>query len=69
MFFKVYYQEGSTTFPIREQTQSLFIEAESEREVYQLLKDRDINIEYIQLLSDAHLEHEKKSKYFKLENV
>lgn len=69
MIFKVLYQESADTPPIREYTKSLYLEAESVRDVYTKIADRNINIEHIQLLDDAHLEYEKKSKYYKLENV
>lgn len=69
MIFKVLYQENLNTPPIREHTKSLYVEADSVRATYDYLQDRDINIEYIQELTGTHLEYEKKSKYFTLENV
>lgn len=68
MIYKILYQERSEA-PKREKTKALYIEAESEREVRQKLKDRDILIEYIQPLSEAHLAYEKKSEDFKIESV
>lgn len=68
MIFKVLYQEDTEGAPTREYTQCLYVEAESEQEVYKYLEEREINIELIQPLNDAHLAYEKKSKYFILEN-
>ena len=69
MVFKVFYQEDSWEIPVRECTKSLYIEGETEREVRKKLADRNLNIEYIQLLDDAHLKYEQQSEDFKLENV
>lgn len=69
MVFKVYYQEIASEAPVRERTKSLYIEANSVREVRKKLQDRDINIEYIQALDEAHLNYEKKSGTFVMENV
>lgn len=69
MIYKVLYQENADTPPIREHTKSLYLEAESVRDAYKKLENRTINIELIQLLDEAHLEYEMKSKYYKLENV
>ena len=69
MIYKIYYQENVLQVPVRENTQSMFIKADSERSVRQLLKDRNYNIEYIQLLEGNHLEHEKSSPHFELEQV
>ena len=69
MIFKILYQETLTEVPVRERTNSIYIKAKSEREVRQLLKDRKYNIEYIQPLREAHLEYEKLSENFTVENV
>lgn len=69
MIYKVYYQVNVLEVPVRENTKSMFIEANSEREVRQLLKDRDYNIEYVQLLDEQHLEYEQASPHFELEQV
>lgn len=69
MIFKVYYQDSIEEMPVREKTKVLFIEAESKREVRDYLKDRHLNIEYIQLLEGNYLEYEKKSPDFRLENA
>ncbi len=50
MIYKVYYQENMNEIPVRENTKSLYVEASSEREVREYLKDRNYNIELVQLL-------------------
>jgi DNA-dependent RNA polymerase auxiliary subunit epsilon len=66
MIFKVFYQENPDEVPVREKTKTLYIEADSEREVRQKLQGRTMNIEYIQPLEGAHLEYEKKNPDFKV---
>ncbi|WP_099223168.1 DNA-dependent RNA polymerase subunit epsilon [Listeria costaricensis] len=66
MIFKVFYQETLTETPVREKTQSLYIEAKDEVEVRQLLKEEAFHIEYVELLSDKHLEYEKAQPDFSL---
>ncbi|HHY73922.1 MAG TPA: DNA-dependent RNA polymerase auxiliary subunit epsilon family protein [Bacillus bacterium] len=69
MVFKVFYQELKTEVPVRERTQTLYIEAESEKDVRAKLAERNLNVEYIQKLDQAHLEYEQQSEKFVLENV
>lgn len=69
MIYKVLYQELEDEAPVRERTQSLYIEADSVREVREKLKDRRYNVEYIQELDEAHLEYEKQSDDFKVEQI
>ncbi len=69
MIYKVFYQETKKEVPVRERTMSLYVEANSEREVRFKLKERDLNIEFIQTVEDDFLEFEKKSEHFELENV
>jgi DNA-dependent RNA polymerase auxiliary subunit epsilon len=69
MIYKVYYQESITEIPVRENTKTLYLEASSEREVRHYLKDRNYNIELVQLLEGNHLEYEQNSPNFKLENA
>lgn len=66
MIFKVYYQDSISQMPVREKTKTLFLEAQSEREVRQKLKDRPFNIEFVQVLEGAYLEYEEASHDFKL---
>lgn len=69
MIFKVLYQEDLGEVPVRERTKSLYIEANTEREVRDKLVDRKLNIEFIEELDDAHLNYEKQSEHFKMETV
>lgn len=69
MIFKVLYQEKSNEAPVRERTKSIYLEASSVRDVRKKLSDREINIEFIQALDEAHLNFEKKSESFMMENV
>ena len=67
MFYKVYYQETKERNPKREQTHSLYVEADNEEIVHNLLRENTpYNVEYIQLLEGNHLEYEKENADFKL---
>ena len=67
MIYKVYYQETKERNPKSEQTQSLYVEAENEEMVHNLLRENTpYNVEYIQLLEGNHLEYEKENADFKL---
>lgn len=67
MIFKVYYQKTKERNPKREETQSLYIEAQDEVEARKRIEDNTpYNIEYIQLLEDSHLDYEKENADFKL---
>ncbi len=67
MIFKVYYQETKTRNPKREQTQSLYLEAEDAIVARSLIeKNTPYNVEYIQALEGNHLEYEKENADFKL---
>jgi len=69
MIFKVLYQDLPNEAPVRERTKSLYLEADSKREVRKQLLEKNYNIEYIQALDEAHLNYEKKSDHFVMENV
>jgi len=69
MIYKVLYQKHPEEVPVRERTEKLYIEAESERDVRQKLNDRNYNIEFVQPLDAAHLAYEKQSEDFALETV
>ncbi|MGY4689659.1 DNA-dependent RNA polymerase subunit epsilon [Salibacterium sp. K-3] len=69
MIFKVFYQKDFNQIPVRENTDALFVEAETEREVRQKLADKNYNIEFIQPVSEALLKHEQKKEDFKVENL
>jgi len=67
MIFKVFYQQEREVPAIRERTKSLFIEADTVRDVRDKLADRNYNIEYIQETNEAFLEYEKQSDQFEVE--
>lgn len=69
MIYKVYYQENINDIPVRENTKTLYLEASSEREVRHYLKDRNYNIELVQLLEGNYLEYEQASPNFIVENA
>ncbi|MCH1623950.1 DNA-dependent RNA polymerase subunit epsilon [Fredinandcohnia quinoae] len=66
MIFKVYYQEHAGEIPVRENTKTVFVNAVTEGEVRRKLKERNINIEYIQKVDGAHLEYEKQNEDYKV---
>ena len=66
MIFKVYYQEKATEVPVREKTKTVYVEAESAREVRAKLKDKLYNIEFVTPVSDAYLEYEKLNEDYKV---
>ncbi|EHJ56702.1 UPF0356 protein [Streptococcus urinalis FB127-CNA-2] len=73
MIYKVFYQETKNRNPRRESTQTMYVDIEAPNELEGRIKARklvesntDYNIEFIELLSDKHLEYEKESGVFKL---
>lgn len=73
MIYKVFYQEVKTRSPRREQTKSLYLEVEADNELEGRIQARKLveentayNIEFIELLSDKHLEYEKETGVFEL---
>ena len=67
MIYKVYYQETKIRNPKREDTKSLYMEADSDVIVRQLVEENTpYNIEYIQLLEGNHLAYEQENADFKL---
>lgn len=69
MIYKVYFQENFEEVPVRENTKSIFIEADSEADVRKKLASKEYNIEFITPISGAHLEYEQKNESFKVETV
>lgn len=61
MVFKVYYQENLNNVPVREHTQSIYVEGESTRDVRDKIKDFPYNIEYVEPVTGAYYEYEKKN--------
>ncbi|PAV29857.1 hypothetical protein CIL05_08230 [Virgibacillus profundi] len=69
MIYKVLYQENKEEVPVRERTKSAYLEADSVREARKKIGNRKYNIEYIHALDEAHLDYEKQSENFTVENV
>lgn len=67
MIYKVYYQETKERNPKREQTHSLYINADNAVTARQLVENNTpYNIEFVQELDDNHLAYEKENADFKL---
>lgn len=67
MIYKVFYQESKERNPKREETQSLYIEADTEVEACQRVEENTpYNIEFLQGLTGNHLDYEKENTEFKL---
>lgn len=67
MIFKVTYQQSKATNPKREDTKSLYLEAESDVDARALVeKNTPYNIEFVQPLDPAHLAYEQKNPDFAL---
>ena len=73
MIYKVFYQE-SKVGPRREQTRSLYMEVEAESELQGRIIARELvektypqyNVEFIELLSEKHLQYEKEHADFSI---
>lgn len=57
--FKVFFQHNKDEVIVRENTNTIYVEGETEEQVRRYLKDRNYNIEFITKLEGAHLEYEK----------
>ncbi|KXT85457.1 DNA-dependent RNA polymerase subunit epsilon [Streptococcus panodentis] len=73
MIYKVFYQETKERSPRREKTRSLYLEVDADSELAGRIQARKLveentpyNIEFIELLSDKHLDYEKESGTFEL---
>ncbi|KZE63374.1 hypothetical protein AWM68_15265 [Fictibacillus phosphorivorans] len=69
MIYKVFFQTSLTEVPVREHTQTVYVEAETINDVRKKLADRKYNIEFIQEINGKFLEYEKETKSLELENV
>ncbi len=69
MIFKVFFQKKFNEVPVREYTESVFVEGESEADVRKKLAPRNYNIEFVTPISGAYLEYEQKSETFKVESI
>lgn len=66
MIFKIYFQESNKQVPVREKTQTIYVEGESERDVRLKLADKQYNIEFVTAVNGAYLEFEKQREDFKV---
>lgn len=67
MIYKVLYQPNPQENPKRESTESLYLNANTEAEVRDLIRDNtSYTVEYIQPLAGKHLEFEQKEPGFKI---
>lgn len=73
MIYKIFYQERKDHSPKRENTNTLYLDVEANSELEgrilarKLIEEKtDYNIEFIELLSDKHLEYEKETGVFEL---
>jgi DNA-dependent RNA polymerase auxiliary subunit epsilon len=66
MIFKVYFQESNKQVPVREKTQTIYVEGDSEREVRTKIADRQYNIEYVEAVQGNYLEYEKQKEDFEV---
>ncbi|MCT3438380.1 DNA-directed RNA polymerase subunit epsilon [Limosilactobacillus fermentum] len=62
MTFKVYYQPSKNTTPRRENTKSLYLEADSEAAARVLVEENtNYNVEFIELLDEKALAYEQEN--------
>ena len=62
MTFKVYYKPSKNTAPRRENTQSLYLEADSEAAARVLVEENtNYNVEFIELLDEKALAYEQEN--------
>ncbi|WP_079508270.1 DNA-dependent RNA polymerase subunit epsilon [Mesobacillus jeotgali] len=66
MIFKVYFQESNKQVPVREKTQTIYVEGDSERDVRTKIADRQYNIEYVEAVQGNYLEYEKQKEDFEV---
>jgi DNA-dependent RNA polymerase auxiliary subunit epsilon len=66
MIYKVYFQQHVREVPVREKTKTVYVNADSERDVRIKLKERDMNIEFIQKVDGAFLDYEQQNEDYKV---
>ncbi|MCM3572952.1 MULTISPECIES: DNA-dependent RNA polymerase subunit epsilon [Mesobacillus] len=66
MIFKVYFQESNKQVPVREKTQTIYVKADSERDVRTKIADRQYNIEYVEAVEGNYFEYEKQKENFEV---
>ncbi|MDN5638338.1 MAG: RNA polymerase epsilon subunit [Staphylococcus equorum] len=65
----MFFQKTKEEVIVREHTQTIYVEGQTEEQVRRYLKDRNFNIEFITKLEGAHLEYEKQSDHFNVEQA
>lgn len=73
MIYKVFYQETKDQSPRRENTKALYLDIDATDKLEGRIKARKLveehtgyNVEFIELLSDKHLDYEKETGVFEL---
>ena len=73
MIYKVFYQETKDRSPKREMTRALYLDIDAKNELEGRIAARALieektpyNVEFIELLSDKHLEYEKEHADFEI---
>jgi DNA-dependent RNA polymerase auxiliary subunit epsilon len=66
MIFKVYFQESIKQVAVRENTKTIYVEADSERDVRTKIADRLYNVEYIEAVQGNYAEYEKQHEDFEV---
>ena len=73
MIYKVFYQESKDRSPRREQTKALYLDIDASSELEGRIiapkrseENTSYNVEFIELLSDKHLEYEKETGVFQI---
>jgi DNA-dependent RNA polymerase auxiliary subunit epsilon len=67
--FKVFFQKDFNQVPVREFTEAIYVEGESEADVRKKLVPRKYNIEFVTQISGAHLEYEQSKEAFTVESL
>ncbi|EIT84955.1 hypothetical protein A374_12950 [Fictibacillus macauensis ZFHKF-1] len=68
MIFKVYFQVDKAEVPIRENTKTIYMEANTVEEVRKKLAHTNYNIEFVQEITGKFLEYEQLGEQYKVEN-
>ncbi|WP_227935653.1 DNA-dependent RNA polymerase subunit epsilon [Alkalihalobacillus deserti] len=69
MIFKVYFQKKFNQVPVREFTESIYVEGDSEADVRKKLAPREYNIEFVTPISGEYLEYEQSKGSFTVESL
>jgi DNA-dependent RNA polymerase auxiliary subunit epsilon len=66
MIFKVYFQESNKQVPVRENTKTIYVHGDSERDVRKKIADRQYNVEYVEAVEGNYYEYEKQKEDFEV---